>query len=60
MFALMGFKSLKYIMKQFVRENWFKLIIAACAVLLTYGYLQSVMPEQNQNGLKVNVEKLKG
>ena len=35
-------------MKQFLKENWFKLIIAGCAVLISVGYLWSINIEQHR------------
>ena len=52
-------------MKKFLKQNWFKIILAICAVAVAVGYLWSVGIEQHKEdrltpkGIKINVDKLK-
>ena len=36
------------LMLKFLKENWFKLIIALCAVVVVFGYLWSVGIDQDR------------
>jgi len=35
-------------MKKFIKENWFKIILAVCAVIIAFGYLWSVRIEAHR------------
>lgn len=48
-------------MKQFIKENWFKIILAVCAITitLTYVWVSNVQYGRNSSGIKVNLENSK-
>ena len=52
-------------MLKFLKQNWFKIILAFCAVAVAVGYLWGVGIEQHKenrltpNGIKIDVNKLK-
>ena len=45
-------------MLKFLKENWFKLVIALCAVIIAFGYLWSVKIEQHKENRLTPIPKL--
>ena len=45
-------------MKKFVKENWFRLILAICALIIAFGYLWSIKIDQHRED-RLSVKEIK-
>jgi len=41
---------------KFIKENWFKIILAICALIISFSYLYNILAKNRIENRRVNIE----